>query len=64
MSELWKHPTVLTIWLCEVAGWGRFISKSYICVYGCRSGEEARVGERGRECESETKIILYVFILF
>ena len=35
------------------------------CVSGGMSVEEARVHERGRECESETKILfMYLFYLF
>ena len=31
---------------------------------GGMSVEEARVGERGRECKSKTKIILYIFYIY
>ena len=39
------------------------LNVTYVRVGVCMSIEEARVGERGRECESETKIILYSFFL-
>ena len=35
-----------------------------VTLYVCMSGEEAGVGEWGRECESETKIIFDVFVYF
>ena len=36
----------------------------YICVRRYMFVAEAGAGERGRECERETKIIFYLFILF
>ena len=39
------------------------MNEHYTCVCKCMSVEEARAGERGRECESEIERC-YVFILY
>ena len=43
-------------YICAGGGW--------VVGGGGMSVEEARVGERGRECESETKTILYIFYIY
>ena len=48
----------------HACGCTHVLNITYVCLGVCMSVEEAGAAERGRECESETKIIFYVFILF
>ena len=41
------------------------MNEHYTCVCGCMSVEEARAGERGRECESEIeREVLHIYFIF
>ena len=48
--------------MCACA-WVRAFVCMHACFEHCMCVGEARMGERERECVSETKIIFYIFIL-